>query len=179
MTDHIVATPFAPIIMYADVKKRQAVFYDLRDHVESEPINLPVTPRHVVLDTTGAKIAITDDIGGGFVLLHAYKKSIEFVLEDFPPTGDVLFDPNDVDIYFSNQASGSLGMLDINTQRIFEMSLTDDTGEILLNPDLFLQVDIFSFEALFHLLDFAVRPAQFQLDFFAFANVFEHDHGAQ
>ena len=132
--DHIVATPFAPIIMYADIKKRQAVFYDLRDHVESEPINLPVTPRHVVLDTTGAKIAITDDIGGGFVLLHAYKKSIEFVLEDFPPTGDVLFDPNDVDIYFSNQASGSLGMLDINTQRIFEMPLTDDTGEILSPP---------------------------------------------
>ena len=132
--DHIIATPFAPILMYADSSRKQAVFYDLRKRIELEPINLLVTPRHVVLDTTGAKIAITDDIDGGFILLHAYKMGIEFVLEDFPATGDVLFDPNDVDVYFSNQASGSLGMLDINTQRIFDMQLTDVAGQVLSAP---------------------------------------------
>jgi len=132
--DHIIATPFAPILMYADTTTKQAVFYDLRKRIEFKPIDLAVTPRHVVLDTTGAKIAITDDVDGGFVLLHAYKMAIEFVLEDFPPTGDVLFDPNDVDIYFSDQSSGSLGMLDVNTHRIYEMPLTDVAGHVLSAP---------------------------------------------
>ncbi len=132
--DHIVATPFAPILMYTDSSTRQAIFFDLNKRIESEPVDLPVTPRHVVLDTTGSKVAITDDIDGGFVLLHAYKMDVEFVLEDFPPTGDVLFDPNDVDIYFSDQRSGSLGMLDVNTRRIFSMQLTDVEGQVLSAP---------------------------------------------
>jgi DNA-binding beta-propeller fold protein YncE len=132
--DHIIATPFAPILLYTDTSTRQAAFYDLRKRIEFKPIDLPITPRHVVLDTTGAKVAVTDNIDGGFVLLHAYKMSIEFVLDDFPATGDVLFDPNDVDIYFSNQASGSLGMLDVNTHRIYEMPLTDVAGQVLSAP---------------------------------------------
>ena len=132
--DHIVATPFAPILMYADSSTKQAVFYDLKKRIEFEPIDLVVAPRHVVLDTTGAKIAITDEVDGGFVLLHAYKMGVEFVIEDFPATGDVLFDPNDVDIYFSDQASGSVGMLDMNTQRIFDMQLTDVEGQVLSAP---------------------------------------------
>ncbi len=132
--DHIVATPFAPILMYADSGKKQVVFYDLKKRIEFEPVDLSVTPRHVVLDTTGAKIAITDEIDGGFVLLHAYKMGVEFVIEDFPATGDVLFDPNDVDVYFSDQASGSLSMLDINTRRIFDMQLTDVAGQVLSAP---------------------------------------------
>ncbi len=132
--DHIIATPFAAILMYADVSRKQAVFYDLQKRVESAPIDLAVTPRHVVLDTTGAKIAITDDIDGGFALLHAYKLAVEFVLEDFPATGDVLFDPNDVDIYFTDQVSGSLGMLDVNTKRIFDMQLTDGDRQVLSSP---------------------------------------------
>ena len=132
--DHIIATPFAPILMYADIAAKQAVFYDLRKRIEFEPIDLVVVPRHVVLDTTGAKIAVTDSIDGGFILLHAYKMDVEFVLEDFPATGDVLFDPNDVDIYFSDQDSGSLGMLDVNTHRLFDMQLTDEDGQILSAP---------------------------------------------
>jgi len=56
------------------------------------------------------------------------------VLEDFPPTGDVLFDPNDVDIYYSNQRTGSMGLLDINTQRTWEMPLTDEPGQLLTSP---------------------------------------------
>lgn len=132
--DHIIATPFAPILMYANIEAGQAVFFDLREKKEVKTIDLSVSPRHVVLDTTGAKLAITDDIDGGFALVHAYKMAVEFVLDDFPATGDVLFDPNDVDIYFSNQSAGSLGMLDVNTHRTYEMSLTETAGEILSSP---------------------------------------------
>ena len=114
--DHIIATPFAPILMYADIEAHKVVFYDLAEQREWNTLELPMAPRHAVLDTTGAKIGISDDIDGGFVLIHAYKRDIEFVVEDFPATADVLFDPNDVDIYYSNAASGSLGLLDTNIQ---------------------------------------------------------------
>ena len=66
-----------------------------------------------------AKIGISDDVDGGFVLIHAYRRDIEFAIENFPATADVLFDPNDVDIYYSNQATGSLGLLDINPQQTY------------------------------------------------------------
>jgi hypothetical protein len=132
--DHIIATPFAPILMYADIEARQFVFYDLRRQEESKTLELPVSPRHVVLDTTGAKIGISDDVDGGFVLIHAYRRDIEFAIEDFPATADVLFDPNDVDIYYSNQVTGSIGLLDINTQQTYEMPLTDDPGDVLSSP---------------------------------------------
>ena len=79
-------------------------------------------------------MGISDDVDGGFALIHAYSRSIEFVLEDFPPTGDVLFDPNDVDIYYSNQLTGSMGLLDINTQRTWDMPLADEPGQLLTSP---------------------------------------------
>jgi DNA-binding beta-propeller fold protein YncE len=132
--DHIIATPFAPILLYADTEARQVVFYDLKEQRESKTLDLPISPRHVVLDTTGAKVGISDDVEGGFVLIHAYAREIEFSIEEFPPTGDVLFDPNDVDIYYSNELTGSIGLLDINTQRTYEMPLTDDPGQILSSP---------------------------------------------
>ena len=132
--DHIIATPFAPILMYADTEAKKVVFYNLKERKEVVTINLPVTPRHVVLDTTGAKVGISDSLDGGFVLIHAYKMAIEFALPDFPATPDVLFDPNDVDIYFSNQSTGSIGLLDVNTQRIYEMSLTEGKGDVLSAP---------------------------------------------
>lgn len=132
--DHIVATPFAPILMYTEIESRKAVFYNLREKKEVVTIDLPVAPRHVVLDTTGAKVGISDDKAGGFVLIHAYKMAVDLALPDFPATGAVLFDPNDVDIYFSNQVSGSIGLLDVNTHRIYEMQLTDTKGESLSAP---------------------------------------------
>ena len=132
--DHIVATPFAPILMYADTDAKQVVFYDLKKRQESRTLDLPISPRHVVLDTTGAKIGISDDVDGGFVLIHAYRRDIQFAIDDFPATADVLFDPNDVDIYYSNQATGSIGLLDMNTQQTYEMPLTDETGQILSPP---------------------------------------------
>ena len=132
--DHIIATPFAPILIYTDTAAKKLVFYDLKKQQESKTVDLAVAPRHVVLDTTGAKIAITDDVDGGFILVHAYSRSVEFSLESFPPTGDVLFDPNDVDIYYSNQATGSIGLLDINTQITYEMPLADEPGQVLSAP---------------------------------------------
>lgn len=132
--DHIIATPFAPILMYTDTAAKKIVFYDLKKQQESKSLDLTVSPRHVVLDTTGAKVGISDDVDGGFVLIHAYSRSIQFALEDFPSTGDVLFDPNDVDIYYSNQETGSLGLLDINTQKTWEMPLADEPGQLLTSP---------------------------------------------
>jgi DNA-binding beta-propeller fold protein YncE len=132
--DHIIATPFAPILVYADTDARQVVFYDLKEQRESKSLDLSVTPRHMVLDTTGAKIGISDHVDGGFVLIHAYARDIDFSIDDFPPTADVLFDPNDVDIYYSNQVTGSIGLLDINTQQTYEMSLTDEPGQVLSSP---------------------------------------------
>lgn len=132
--DHIIATPFAPILVYTDTAAKKVVFYDLKKQQESKTLDLSVSPRHVVLDTTGAKIAVSDDVDGGFALLHAYSRSIQFELDDFPPTADVLFDPNDVDIYYSNQVTGSLGLLDINTQRTWEMPLADEPGQVLSSP---------------------------------------------
>ena len=132
--DHIIATPYAPILMYTDTAAKKAVFYDLKKQQESKTLDLPMSPRHVVLDTTGAKIGISDDVDGGFVLIHAYTKDIQFALEDFPPSSDVLFDPNDVDIYYSNQATGSLGLLDVNTQKTYEMPLTEVPSHQLTSP---------------------------------------------
>lgn len=132
--DQVVVTPFAPILMYTNVETQKAVFFDLEEKVETNTIDLPLTPRHVVLDTTGAKVGISDDIEGGFVLIHLYKRAIEFSIEDFPATADVLFDPNDVDIYYSNDATGSLGLLDANTHRTYEMSIVDGGDAALSSP---------------------------------------------
>ena len=132
--DHIIATPFAPILMYAGIDARQIVFYDLEKMQETATIDLPVVPRHVVLDTSGARIGVSDDIDGGFVLLNAYKRAIEFVIDAFPPATDVLFDPNDVDIYYSNEATGSIGLLDTNTLETYEVSVADDADVELSAP---------------------------------------------
>lgn len=132
--DHIVVTPFAPILVYTGEDEKLAVFYDLEKQQEVKTIELPLVPRHVVMDTTGAKIGISDHRDGGFALLHAYKKTIEFSIDDFPPSSDVLFDPNDVDIYYSNERDGTLGLLDMNTQKTYEMVLVEGGGQRLTPP---------------------------------------------
>lgn len=132
--DHIIATPFAPILAYTNTEARKLVFFDLARQLEVKVVDLPVVPRHVVLDTTGAKIGITDSRDGGFVLVHLYKMAIEFAIEDFPATGDVLFDPNDVDIYYSNRSTASIGLLDMNTRRTYEMSISDTPGDEFTSP---------------------------------------------
>ncbi len=132
--DHIVVTPFAPILIYTDTEAKKLVFYDLEDQVERKVYDLSVTPRHVVLDTTGARIGISDDVDGGFVLVNIYSFEIEFSIDDFPATADVLFDPNDVDIYYSNQETGSIGVLSMLTQETYETEVTYEPGQELTPP---------------------------------------------
>jgi hypothetical protein len=45
-----------------------------------------------------------------------------------------LFDPNDVDIYYSNPATASLGLLDMNTHQTYEMPLSQTTPTQLSAP---------------------------------------------
>ena len=76
--DHMVATPFAPVLIYTNVEKRLVSMYDLRNKTVAKQVELPIAPRHMVLDTTGSKIGFTDDEDGGFVLFSAYGGPIPF-----------------------------------------------------------------------------------------------------
>ena len=128
MVDNLLATPYAPLLVYTNTKEKLMVVFNLKTKEFIKTIPLPIVPRHIVLDTTGSKIGISDSVDGGFVLISAYTTNIIFSLEDFPPTTDVLFDPNDIDIYYANNTNGSIGIIDINTQIRYEMPL-GETGE--------------------------------------------------
>jgi hypothetical protein len=132
--DDLLATPYAPVLVYTNVEERLLSVYDLRAQELVKEIRLPIAPRHMVLDTSGSKIGFSDSEDGGFVLFSAYAADIIFTLEDFPPTSDVLFDPNEVDIYYSNRQTGSVGLIDTNTRRTFEMRVTDLEGQELSSP---------------------------------------------
>jgi len=114
------------LLFYSNIEKQIVVVYNLKSKEKIKTIVLPIVPRHLVLDTTGTKIGITDSVAGGFVLLSAYAQEIMFTLPDLPPTADVLFDPNDIDIYYSNNQGGSLGIIDVNLKKTFEMKLVDN-----------------------------------------------------
>jgi DNA-binding beta-propeller fold protein YncE len=132
--DHIVVTPFAPILIYTNIDAKKLVFYDLENQRERNTYDLSVVPRHVVLDTTGARIGISDDMDGGFVLVNIYSYELEFSLPDFPASADVLFDPNDVDIYYSNQETGSIGVLNMLTKETYEIEVNYEPGQVLTPP---------------------------------------------
>ncbi len=132
--DGLIATPYAPVLVYTNIERRLVSVYDLRNQELAKEIELPVAPRHMVLDTSGSKIGFSDSEDGGFVLFSPYAAAIMFTLDDFPPTSDVLFDPNEVDIYYSNSQTGSIGLIDTNTQRTFEMQVTDLEGQELSSP---------------------------------------------
>jgi hypothetical protein len=134
VVDHVIATPYAPLLVFFNIENHIATFFDLRSKEVFNEITLPIAPRHAILNTTGTKIGISDSQDGGFVLLSAYTQKILFNIEDFPPTGDVLFDPGEVDIYYSNNANGSLGLIDENTQRTWEMKLTGEESADLSSP---------------------------------------------
>ncbi len=132
--DDLIATPYAPVLVYTNIERRLVSVYDLRSKELAKEIELPIAPRHMVLDTSGSKIGFSDNEDGGFVLFSPYAADIMFALEDFPPTSDVLFDPNEVDIYYSNSRTGSIGLIDTNTKRTFEMPVTDLEGQTLSSP---------------------------------------------
>lgn len=132
--DDLVVTPYAPVLVYTNIEHKLVTLYDLREQKVGKEVTLPMTPRHMVLDTSGAKIGFSDSRDGGFVLLSAYAGSIFFTLDDFPPTRDVLFDPNEIEIFYSNPQSGSIGMIDTNLQKTVEMQVTDTPGQALSAP---------------------------------------------
>jgi DNA-binding beta-propeller fold protein YncE len=133
VVDDVIVTPYAPILAYTSIERRTLTFFDLRSRTVARTVELPVRPLHVVLDTTGAKIGITDSERGGFVLVSAYSGEILLALPDFPPSRDVLFDPNDVDIYYSNGRAGTLGFIDTNVKRTVEIEL-GEPGQALSAP---------------------------------------------
>ena len=134
LVDDMVATPFAPVLIYTNREKRLVSMYDLRNKTVAKQVELPIVPRHMVLDTTGSKIGFTDDEAGGFVLFSAYGGQILFALDDLPPTSDVLFDPNEVDIWYSNSRDGTIGLIDSNVQKTYEIPVTNEPGQLLSSP---------------------------------------------
>ena len=130
VVDDLIVTPYAPILAYTNIEQRTLTFYDLRSKAVAKTVALPLAPRHVVLDTTGAKIGLTDSEQGGFALVSAYSGEILLSLPDFPPSRDVLFDPNDVEIYYSNGRAGTLGVIDTNVERAVEIDLTEPDQQL-------------------------------------------------
>ena len=130
--DDLVATPHAPVLVYTNIEQRLVTLYDLKNKLVAKRVKLPIEPRHMVMDTTGSKIGFTDSRDGGFVLFSAYAGTILFSLEDFPPTTDVLFDPNEIDIYYSNSKAGTVGLIDTNVRKTIEISLTEGGGPAVL-----------------------------------------------
>lgn len=121
--DQILATPNAPLLIYTNIEHKRIVAINLLEKTVYKDIQLTMTPRHVVLDTSGMKLGISDSLDGGFVLFHAYSMEPILELPDFIPTTDVLFDPNEVDIHYSNNLTGSVGIIDSNTGKTWEMNL--------------------------------------------------------
>lgn len=132
--DGLVVTPYAPLLFYSNVENKLIVAINLDTKKVIKKIELNMAPRHIVLDTTGARVGVTDSEKGGFALIAAYQQAVVFQLTDFPATADVLFDPNEIDIYFSNNKKGSLGFIDTNVQRYFEMTLEDGKPMNISSP---------------------------------------------
>ncbi|HEX9876798.1 MAG TPA: hypothetical protein VGC50_09125 [Gammaproteobacteria bacterium] len=132
--DDLVVTPFAPVLVYTNIERGLVSLYDLRQQKLAMEVTLPITPRHMVLDTSGSKIGFSDSRDGGFVLFSAYGGSVIFTLDEFPPTRDVLFDPNEIEIYYSNSETGSIGMIDTNLKKTVEMQVSDVPGQTLSAP---------------------------------------------
>jgi len=132
--NRLALAPHAPILAYANVERRLLVFVNLDTKQEMARLDLPLAPRHVVVDASGGKLGITDSGAGGFALVSLYTQEVEFFLQDFPPTGDVLFDPNEVDVHYSNPATSSLGLLDMNLRRSEETRLAEAPGHALSPP---------------------------------------------
>ena len=93
-----------------------------------------MVPRHLVIDSTGLKAGATDAKAGGFALFSMTARELLFSIESFPATADVLFDPNDVEVYYTNQKTGSLGVLNLNAQNYTEIALSDKPDQLLSAP---------------------------------------------
>ena len=132
--DDLVVTPFAPVLVYTNIERKLVSLYDLKAQKLAKEVTLSMTPRHMVLDTGGSKIGFSDSQDGGFVLLSALGGDVMFTLADFPPTRDVLFDPNEVDIFFSNSKTGAIGVIDSKLRKTVETPVTDAPDQVLSAP---------------------------------------------
>ena len=133
VVDDLVATPNAPILIYTNIDSREVTFYDLQNKRVGLTVELSIAPRHMILSPRGDRLAFTDSSDGGFVLLSSYNGDVIFELPEFAPTSDVLFDPNEVDIWFSASHKGTVGLIDTNTQQIAEISVAE-AGARLSSP---------------------------------------------
>lgn len=132
--DQLVVSPYAPTLLYTNTALKKAAFYDLSSQKTVSSIELTMMPGHLVIDTTGLKAGASDVSGGGFALFSLTARELIFSLDDLPATADVLFDPNDVDVYYTNSESGALGVLNLNTKRHDEITLTDKPNQLLSAP---------------------------------------------
>lgn len=132
--DTIVATPFAPLLFISNSKKHEILAYDLSKKRIDRSIALSITPRHIVMDPSGKYIGITDSQGGGIAIVSTYGRELVYEDDNFPATSDVLFDPNEIDLYYVNNVNGSLGRLDLNTFQTTEIPLVDAANSSLSSP---------------------------------------------
>ncbi|QIB64986.1 YncE family protein [Kineobactrum salinum] len=134
VADDIVVPPHASLLYYSNVDSRLLVAYDLAKKEVVATLELNMVPRHVVLDSTGSFIGVTDSQSGGFTLISTYNNQIGFELPSLPATGDVLFDPNEIDIYFSDSAAGAIGIIDINNQQVYQIPIEEGKTLSLSSP---------------------------------------------
>lgn len=134
LADSLIVTPYAPLLAYANVEDRAVHFYNLQERSWISRLDLPIAPRHVILDTTGSRLGITDSTGGGFVLASAYTQALLSYLPEVPPAADVLFMPNEIDVLLTSTEGASLGLIDTNVGRYAAIDIETDPGAMLSPP---------------------------------------------
>ncbi len=127
--DQIIATAKAPLLFFTNIENKTVLVYNLRtQHIDRE-IKLDIHPRHIVMDPSGKVLGITDNQLGGIAILSVYSHEIVYQNADFSPTSDVLFDANEINLYFTNNKNATLGLLDLNTFDIVEIELSEQSQE--------------------------------------------------
>lgn len=136
LVDGLVATPYAPLLFFTNKQAKVVVVYNLKEKEVDTEIKLSMVPRHMVLDTTGKQLGISDSQSGGIAILSAYARKIVYQNKDFPATEDLLFDPNEVELYYTNNKTGSIGLLNLNTYETSEYRLVEqaEAAESGLGP---------------------------------------------
>ncbi len=127
------ATPFAPVLIFTSLEDNTANFIDLRNLSIASEMSLDVIPEFGVMDPSGTKIAFTNLSEGGIQYISAYGASTIFTIHDFPPTSAVLFDTNEIELFFSGYQNAWIGFLDLNTQVYSEIELPIISERALLS----------------------------------------------
>ena len=134
VADSVVVSPYTPVLAYAHMASSVLTVVDISEEKVLAELALPLVPRHLVLNTTGSHVGITDSEGGGFALVNLFTQEIELELAEFPATADVLFDANEVDIYYVDPDAGAFGIIDLNYRRYGHAPLPGLDKPHLLSP---------------------------------------------